>query len=67
MFGPLKEALDGKKFSTKEKITDVHSWLQGQLEYSFFFSRGVQILLKRWQACIKRGGDYAEKQYHLFV
>jgi histone-lysine N-methyltransferase SETMAR len=45
-FGPLKEALGGKKFSTDDEITEaVHRWLRSQSEE--FFSRGIQALVKR--------------------
>jgi hypothetical protein len=47
VFGPLKEALGGKKFSTDDEIKEaVHRWLRSQSE-EFFFSRGIQALVKR--------------------
>jgi histone-lysine N-methyltransferase SETMAR len=60
VFGPLKEALGGKKFSTDDQIKEVvHRWLYSQSEE--FFSRGIQALVKRWHTCIECGGDYVEK------
>jgi hypothetical protein len=60
VFGPLKEALGGKKFSTDDEIKEVvHRWLCSQSEE--FFSRGIQALVKCWHICIERGGDYVEK------
>jgi histone-lysine N-methyltransferase SETMAR len=60
VFGPLKEALGGKKFSTDDEIKEaVHRWPRSQSEG--FFSRGIQALVKRWYTCIGRGGDYVEK------
>jgi histone-lysine N-methyltransferase SETMAR len=61
VFGPLEEALGGKKFSTDDEIKEaVHRWLRSQSE-EFFFSRGIQALVKRWHTCIERGGAYVEK------
>lgn len=60
IFGPLKEALGGKKFSTDDEVkTAVHAWLCSQPQD--FFSRGIEALVKRWRTCIARGGDYVEK------
>jgi histone-lysine N-methyltransferase SETMAR len=43
VFGPLKEALGGKKFSTDDEIKGaVHGWLRSQSE-EFFFSRNPGI------------------------
>jgi histone-lysine N-methyltransferase SETMAR len=59
VFGPLKEAFGGKKFSTDDDIKEaVYRWLRSQRS---FFSRGIQALVKRWHTCIERGGDYVEK------
>jgi hypothetical protein len=60
VFGPLKEAVGGKKFSTDDETKEaMHRWLRSQSEE--FFSRGIQALVKRWHTCIERGGDYVEK------
>ncbi|KDR21341.1 hypothetical protein L798_03974, partial [Zootermopsis nevadensis] len=60
MFGPLKEAMGGKKFRSDEEIQQaVHEWLRRQPQE--FFSRGIHTLRKRWRACIERNGDYVEK------
>jgi histone-lysine N-methyltransferase SETMAR len=60
VFGPLKEALGGKKFSTDDEIKEVvHRWLRSQSEE--FFSHGIQALVKCWHTRIERGGDYVEK------
>jgi hypothetical protein len=60
VFGPLKEALGGKKFSTDDEIKEaVHRWLHSQS--GEFFSRGIQALMKHWHTCIEHGGDYVEK------
>jgi hypothetical protein len=57
MFGPLKEAMGGKKFRSDEEA--VHEWLRRQPQE--FFSRGIHTLRKRWRACVERNGDYVEK------
>ena len=61
MFGPLKEAMGGKKFRSDEEVRHaVHEWLRG-LPKEFFFPKGIYSLCKRWRTCIERGGDYFEK------
>ena len=60
MFGPLKEAMGGKKFHSDEEVRHtVHEWLRGLPKE--FFSKGIYALCKRWRTCIERGGDYVEK------
>ena len=60
MFGPLKEAMGGKKFRSDEEVCHaVHEWLRGLPKE--FFSKGIYALCKRWRTCIERGGDYVEK------
>jgi hypothetical protein len=60
VFGPLKEALGGKKFNMDDEIKEaVHSGLRSQSEE--FFPRRIQALVKCWHTCIERGGDYVEK------
>jgi hypothetical protein len=60
VFGPPKEALGGKRFSTDDEIKEaVHRWLCSQSEE--FFSCEIQALVKRLHTCIERGGDYVEK------
>jgi hypothetical protein len=60
VFGPLKEALGGKKFRTDDEVKEaVHNWLHSHSED--FFPHGIQTLVKRWNTCIELGGDYVEK------
>jgi histone-lysine N-methyltransferase SETMAR len=60
VFGALKEELSGRKFKSDEEVqAAVHDWLQRQPKD--FFSRGIQALVKRWNTCIERSGDYVEK------
>ena len=54
MFGPLKEAMEGKKFRSDEEVRHaVHEWLRGLPKH--FFSKGIYALCKRWRTCIERG------------
>jgi len=60
MFGPLKEAMGGKKFRSDEEVRHtVHEWLLGLPKE--FFSKGIYALCKHWRTCIQHGGDYVEK------
>jgi len=55
MFGPLKEAMGGKKFHSDEEVHHtVHEWLRG-LPKEFFY-KGIYALCKHWRTCIERGG-----------
>jgi hypothetical protein len=48
MFGPLKEAMGGKKFRSDEEVNQaVHEWL-----------RTIPV---RWRKFVERQGDYVEK------
>jgi hypothetical protein len=40
----------------------VHEWLCFQPKEFFF--RGIHALLKRWNTCMERNGDYIEKWSH---
>jgi len=56
MFGPLKEAMGGKKFHSDEEVRHaVHEWLRGLPKK--FFSKGIYALCKRWRTCIELGGE----------
>jgi hypothetical protein len=56
MFGPMKEALRGRRFSSdKEVISAVQNLLKTQTK---FFSDGIKKkLMKRWNWCVKVEGD----------
>jgi hypothetical protein len=57
VFGPLKEAMGCKSFrSDKEVRQAVHEWLCSPPKE--FFPRGMHALLKRWNTCMERNGDY---------
>ena len=60
LFGPLKEELRGRHFSSDQEVKDaVHQWLSSQPKS--FFSEGINALVRRWTKCIERQGDYIEK------
>jgi predicted amidophosphoribosyltransferase len=60
MFGPLKEAMGGKKFHSDEEVHQVvHEWLHTRPQE--FFPRGIRVLPVRWRKCVERQGDYVEK------
>lgn len=60
LFGPLKEALRGRRFTTDEALKEaVHSWLASQPKT--FFYEGIRKLEQRWTKCVEKQGDYVEK------
>jgi len=60
IFGPLKEALRGRRFASDEEVKEaVHTWLREQPKS--FFSAGIQKLVERYNKCIVLQGDYVEK------
>jgi histone-lysine N-methyltransferase SETMAR len=60
LFGPLKEHLGGKKFTTDEALqNDVLQWLRQQP--SSFYTKGIRELPQRWQRCLDTHGEYFEK------
>ena len=62
IFGPLKEALRGRRFTSNEEVEEVvHTWLQEQPKS--FFSAGIQKLVEWYNKCIALQGDYVEKWY----
>jgi len=60
VFGPLKKAMGDKSFTSDEEVQQaVHEWLRSQPKE--LFSGGIHALLKRWNTCMERNGDYIEK------
>jgi len=60
LFGPLKNALRGCRFSTDKEVQEaVHKWLRDQPKT--FFLEGICKLVDRWTKCIEKEGDYVEK------
>ena len=60
LFGPLKEAIRGCRFTSDEALKEaVHSWLASQPKT--FFHEGIKKLEQRWTKCVEKQGDYVEK------
>ena len=60
LFGPLKNASRGRRFSTDNEVREaVHKWLRDQPKT--FFLEGIRKLVDRWTKCIEKEGDYVEK------
>jgi hypothetical protein len=63
MFGPLKEAMGGKKFHSDEEVHQaVHEGLRTRPQE--FFSRGIRALPVHWRKCVEHQGD-CRKMIHL--
>jgi len=59
LFGPLKNALRGRRFSTDNEVREtVHKWLRDQPKT---FLEGIRKLVDCWTKCIEKEGDYVEK------
>jgi len=60
LFGPLKNALRGRRFAADDEVKEaVHDLLRSQPQT--FFSNGIKKLTDRWAKCIEKKGDYIEK------
>ena len=60
LFGPLKNALRGRRFSTDKEVREVvHKWLRDQPKT--FFLEGIHKLVDRWTKCIEKERNYVEK------
>ncbi|PNF22874.1 hypothetical protein B7P43_G14964, partial [Cryptotermes secundus] len=60
LFGPLKEALRGLRFTSDQEVKEaVHARLAAQPKT--FFSEGIRKLVQRWTKCVEKQGDYVEK------
>jgi len=58
LFGPLRNALRGRRFSTdKEVRLAVHKLLRDKRKTL----EGIHNLVDRWTKCIEKEGDYVEK------
>jgi histone-lysine N-methyltransferase SETMAR len=56
-FGPMKEDLRGRRFSSDEEVIGVaQNWLKMQPKNNFFFSGGIKIFVKRWNRSVKSRG-----------
>lgn len=60
VFGPLKEALGGKRFSTDDEVeTFVRNWFRERP--TEFYNTAIRKLPERWLKCSTCEGDYLEK------
>ena len=60
LFGSLKEALRGCRFTSDNELKEVvHAWLTAQPK--MFFSEGIKNLVQWWKKCIEKQGDYVKK------
>ena len=57
LFGPLKEALRGRRSTSDQEAKD--AWHAAQLKT--FFSEGIRKLVQRWTKCVEKQEDYVEK------
>ena len=59
-FGPLKEALRGRRFTSDQEVKEVvHAWLAAQPKT--FFSEGIRKLVQRCTKCVEKQADCVEK------
>jgi hypothetical protein len=60
MFGPMKEALRGRRSSTDEEVIGVvQNWLRRNQKT--FFSDVIKTLVKRWNRWVEVEGNYVKK------
>ena len=60
MFFQLKKHLKGNHYdSDEEVVAAVRQWCREQSPE--FFADGIRQLVRRWQLCVDRDGDYVEK------
>ena len=55
-----KKHLKGNHYDSDEEVVEaVRQWCREQSPE--FFADGIRQLVRRWQLCVDRGGDYVEK------
>ena len=60
LFLQLKKHLKGNHYDSDEEVVEaVRQWCREQSPE--FFADGIRQLVRRWQLCVDRGGDYVEK------
>ena len=63
LFGPLKDALRGRRFTSDQEVKEaVHAWLAAQTKT---FSEGIRKLVQRWTKCDEKQGDYVENDVNV--
>jgi hypothetical protein len=59
MFGPMKEAVRGTRYSSDEEVMGVvQNWLKTRPKETFFFSDGIKNLVKSWNRYFEVGFVY---------
>jgi len=62
LFGPLKEALRGRRFTSDQELKEAAlAWLAAYPKTIFFSSEGIKKFVQRWKKCIEKQGDHVEK------
>ena len=57
VFGPLKEALKGRRFTDNDKVQEtVEEWFRTQPKTSF--ADGIHRLMDQWDTCFNQQGVY---------
>ncbi|GBM24492.1 Histone-lysine N-methyltransferase SETMAR [Araneus ventricosus] len=57
VFGPLKQAIRGHRFTTDDEVCDwVQAWIRQQP--TSFFKDGIDRLVSQWDKCANSFGDY---------
>ena len=60
LFGPLKDNLRRRHFSSDEEVKIVvRNWLKTQPVE--FYNEGIRALVKWWKKAVRKAGDYIEK------
>jgi hypothetical protein len=60
MFGPMKEALRGRRISSDEEVIGaVQNCLKTRPQN--FFLTGLKKIVERWNRCVEVEGGYVEK------
>lgn len=60
LFPQLKDALRGRRFTCNSEVEEfAQNWCRDQPK--IFFSQGFDNLVKRWDKCIEKDGDFVEK------
>jgi hypothetical protein len=61
MFGPMKEALRGRRFSSNEEVSSAEQNLLNTKQKKKLFSYVIKKLVKRWNRCFEVQGGLRGK------
>jgi histone-lysine N-methyltransferase SETMAR len=59
LFGPLKDALGGRRFVDDNVREELRRFSNE------FYATGIQRLTQRWKKCVENEGDFVEKKSQL--